>query len=192
VFTFWNMAGPDADIGAAPNLFTIGDRDVVGVGDKAGHYAVFDRDTGDTVWTVELPEGNRLGGIMTTAAYANGTIYVSSNQWVNVLDFHNAGNTSTTFALDATTGAIEWETDLPSPAFGALAYANGVVYQTTVKGTVYALDGSSGAVLWSDAPGADLGGGVSIRGGTLYVGYGFWFITAPPTPAGGVVAYSLP
>ena len=44
VFTFWNMDGPDADIGAAPNLFRIGERDVVGVGDKAGHYVVFDRD----------------------------------------------------------------------------------------------------------------------------------------------------
>ena len=40
-----NQSGPDADIGAAPNLFTIGDREVVGVGDKAGVYAVLDRRT---------------------------------------------------------------------------------------------------------------------------------------------------
>jgi polyvinyl alcohol dehydrogenase (cytochrome) len=193
VFTFWNMAGPDADIGPAPNLFRIGNRDVVGVGDKAGHYAVFDRDTGDTIWTVELPEGNRLGGIMTTAAYADGRIYVNSNRWgANILDFHDPAHESTTYALDAATGATLWATDLPSPAFNAVSFANGVVYQTSVKGTVYALDGSDGRVLWSDEPGADLGGGVSIRGGTVFVGYGFWFIAAPPTPQGGVVAYRLP
>lgn len=193
VFTFWNMAGPDADIGPAPNLFRIGDRDVVGVGDKAGHYAVFDRDTGATIWTVELPEGNRLGGIMTTAAYDDGRIYLSSNRWgANILDFHDPAHESTTYALDAATGAILWETELPSPAFNAISFANGVVYQTTVKGVVYALDGATGSILWSDAPGADLGGGVSIRHGHVYVGYGFWFIGAPPEPQGGVVAYRLP
>src|SRR5690606_6477569 len=37
--------GPDADVGAAPNLFTIDGRDVVGVGDKAGVYSVLDRTT---------------------------------------------------------------------------------------------------------------------------------------------------
>jgi polyvinyl alcohol dehydrogenase (cytochrome) len=193
VFTFWNASGPDADIGAAPNLFTIDGRDVVGVGDKAGHYAVFDRDTGETIWTIELPQGNRLGGIMTTAAYADGVIYVSSTRWgTNILDFHDPAHASATYALDAATGAIIWHTDLPSPAFNAISYANGVVYQTTVKGTMYALDGTTGAVLYSDAPGADLGGGVSIRGGTVFVGYGFWFIAAPPNPVGGLVAYRVP
>ena len=90
------------------------------------------------------------------------------------------------------TGDILWDTDLPSPAFNAISFANGVVYQTTVKGTLYALDGETGAVLWSDEPGGDLGGGVSIRGGTVFVGYGFWFIAAPPNPSGGVVAYRVP
>lgn len=194
VFTFWNMAGPDADIGAAPNLFTINGRDVVGVGDKAGHYAVFDRATGETVWTVELPTGNRLGGIMTTAAVADGVIYVSSNRWGSgsILDFHHASHNGTTYALNAATGAQIWKRDLPSPVFGALTVANGVVYQPSVKGTAYALDAASGAILWDEAPGADLGGGISVRSGTILVPYGFWFISAPANPDGGVVAYRVP
>ncbi len=193
VFTFWNMAGPDADIGAAPNLFRIGERDVVGVGDKAGHYAVFDRTTGETVWTVELPTGNRLGGIMTTAAVADGVIYVTSNRWgASILDFHHPAHASTTYALDAATGAQLWSTALPSPVFGALTVANGVVYQPSVKGTAYALDAGDGTVLWSAQPGADMGGGISLRAGILYVPYGFWFISAPANPSGGVVAYRLP
>ena len=81
--------GPDADIGAAPNLFKIGDRDVVGVGDKAGVYAVLDRDTGATVWAEQFPTGSHLGGIMTTAAYHGGQLYLSSNQWTNLIDFHD-------------------------------------------------------------------------------------------------------
>lgn len=182
--------GPDADIGAAPNLFRIGDRDVVGVGDKAGVYAVLDRDTGATVWARQLPTGSHLGGIMTTAAYHDGTIYVSSNQWVDHVDFHDPGNVSTTYALDAATGAIVWETDLPSATFGALTYANGVVFQPTITGTVYAFDATDGSILWTAQPGGDLGGGVSVAGGKVFVPYGFWFFAAPPNPDGGLVAYA--
>jgi polyvinyl alcohol dehydrogenase (cytochrome) len=183
--------GPDADIGAAPNLFRIGTRDVVGVGDKAGVYAVLDRDTGQTVWARSLPTGSHLGGIMTTAAYDHGTLYLASNQWTDLVDFHDPGNTSTTFALDAKTGATKWHTDLPSAAFGALTYTNGVVFQPTVAGTVYALDARDGRVLWSDEPGGDLGSGVSIAAGIVLVPYGFWFFAAPANPNGGLVAYGV-
>lgn len=181
--------GPDADIGAAPNLFNIGKRAVVGVGDKAGVYAVLDRDTGATVWARQLPTGSHLGGIMTTAAYHAGTLYLASNRWVNLVDFHAAGNASTTFALDGATGNVRWQRDLPSPAFGALTYANGVVFQPTVKGTLYALDATNGSVLWSTEPGADLGSGVSVVGDTVFVPYGFWFFAASANPVGGLVAY---
>ena len=194
VYTIFQPApqGPDADIGAAPNLFRIGDRDVVGVGDKAGVYAVLDRDTGDTVWARELPTGSHLGGIMTTAAYHSGSLYLASNTWVNLVDFHDAGNRSTTYALDAATGAIRWQRALPSAVFGALTYANGVVFQPTITGTVYALDATDGTILWSEQPGADLGGGVSVAAGRVLVPYGFWFFASPANPAGGLVAYALP
>jgi len=184
--------GPDADIGAAPNLFTIDGRDVVGVGDKAGVYAALDRDDGEVVWATQLPTGSHLGGIMTTAAYHDGVLYLASNQWTNLVDFHAPGNVSTTFALDAATGDIRWQRALPSTVFGALTYANGVVYQPTIDGIVYAFDADDGTTLWSDAPGADLGSGVSVNNGTVFVPYGFWFFAAPATPNGGVVAYALP
>src|SRR5262249_3142045 len=130
--------GPDADIGAAPNLFRIGDRDVVGVGDKAGVYAVLDRDTGETIWGRRFGSGGHLGGIMTTAAYDGPSLFLAANTWANELDFHDPGNTSTTYALDAATGAIRWQRALPSAVFGAMTYANGIVYQPTITGTVYA------------------------------------------------------
>ena len=148
--------------------------------------------TGSDVWARQLPTGSHLGGIMTTAAYNAGRIYLASNQWSNLVNFHDPNNRSTTFALDAATGATLWQRSLPSATFGAMTYANGVVYQPTITGTVYALNAATGAILWSDTPGADLGGGISVSGGQVFVPYGFWFFAAPANPNGGIVAYGLP
>jgi polyvinyl alcohol dehydrogenase (cytochrome) len=185
--------GPDADIGAAPNLFRVGDRDAVGVGDKAGTYAALDRDDGSVLWAVELTEGSQLGGVMTTAAVGDEVIFVNSNRFQEAypFSFHEQGNTSTTFALDARTGEVLWETDLPRPALGGLTLAGGVVFHGTVGGIVHALDAETGIELWSDAPG-DVGGGLSVSNGRLFVGYGWWFFTAPNRATGGFVAYTLP
>jgi polyvinyl alcohol dehydrogenase (cytochrome) len=181
--------GPDADIGAAPNLFKIGNRDVVGVGDKAGVYAALDRTTGETVWARKLPTGSHLGGIMTTAAYFDNALYLASNTWTDQINFHNAGNVSTTYALNASTGATLWTRALPAPVFGAMTYANGVVFQPTINGTVYALSAATGAILWSAQPGADLGGGIAVANGRAFVPYGYWFFASPANPNGGLVAY---
>ena len=78
---------------------------------------------------------------------------------------------------------------MPSATFGALTYANGVVFQPTVDGVVYALDAANGNILWSDSPGGDLGSGVSVAGGKVFVPFGFWFFAAPANPNGGIVAY---
>ena len=188
--------GPDADVGASPNLFSIGNRDVVGVGQKNGFYHVLDRDTGDLVWEVSLTKGSPLGGVMVTAAVNDGVIYVNSNKWV-VFGFVSTGvnspqDTSSTFALDARDGTILWETPMPAPMFGAVTYANGVVYHGTIDGVVHALSAKDGTQLWSDTPGGGLASGFSIVDGTLYVGRGFWFSSPPPTPNGGLIAYSVP
>ncbi|HZJ26931.1 MAG TPA: PQQ-binding-like beta-propeller repeat protein [Acidimicrobiia bacterium] len=181
--------GPDADIGAAPNLFSIGDRDVVGVGDKAGVYAALDRDTGETIWARQLWPGSHLGGVMTTAAYHDGTIYVGTNLWSNLGNFHDPDNLSLTYALDTSDGSVRWVRLMPAPAFGAFTYANGIVFQPTITGALYALDATDGSILWSDELGADLGSGVSVANGTVFAPYGFWFFAAPANPDGGVVAY---
>jgi polyvinyl alcohol dehydrogenase (cytochrome) len=200
VYTFFAPPprGPDADIGAAPNLFRAGGRDLVGVGDKAGIYAVFDRETGATVWARQLTPGSALGGVMVVGAYdqtagANGVIYVASNTMnpAALATPSDPSHRSTTFALDAATGAVLWQREMPGATFGALAVANGVVYQPTVPGVLYALDAVDGGVLWSAEPGGDMGAGVSIVSGHVLAPHGFWFLTAPPNPVGGVAAYSV-
>jgi polyvinyl alcohol dehydrogenase (cytochrome) len=196
VYTFFSPPpqGPDADVGAAPNLFTAGGRDLVGVGDKAGVYAAFDRTTGETVWARELEDGSALGGVMTTAATAGGVVYVSCNVMADEypVDAGDPRHRSVTYALDAATGEVRWQRDVPGASFGALTLAGGVLFQPTVRGTLHAFDAASGAELWSTRPGGQLGGGVSVVSGHVLTGRGFWFLTSPANPDGGLVAYDLP
>jgi len=182
VFTVPKLGpGVDADIGASPNLFRIGSRDVVGAGSKAGLYKALDRDTGDVVWEVTLGKGSPLGGIMSTSAVDEAHVYVSSN----------APGGSVTAAFRQSDGSTAWEAPLPSPVYGALTLANGVLYQPTHNGVAYALDATSGSVLWQADLQSDLGGGISVVGGSIYVPRGFEFLSATHQDAGGVVAFSL-
>src|SRR5439155_20422534 len=115
----------------------------VGVGQKNGFYHVPDRNTGDTVWEVQLTRGSPLGGVMVTAAVHDGVIYVNSNKW-RVFGFVTTGmnsplDTSSTFALDARDGTVLWVTPLPATMFGAMSFANGIVYHGTISGYAAAL-----------------------------------------------------
>lgn len=195
--------GPDADIGAAPNLFEIEGRDVLGVGDKAGVYAVLDRDTGEELWATQLTNGSHLGGVMVAAAYAQGAVYVASNLWpkgfdtenIFIPDFDDPDNTSVVFRLDAKTGEKMWETAVPSPTLGAMAVAGGVVYTGESLGMLRALDTDTGEVLWSHQTGATMASGQTISEGRVFAGYGFSFIGitgGEGDQKGGLTAYALP
>jgi polyvinyl alcohol dehydrogenase (cytochrome) len=208
---FGDLAGKDYDLGASPNLFRIGRRDVVGVGDKAGRYAVLDRATGATVWRRELCAGSHLGGVMTTAAVARGSIWLACNHLsAAALDtahgdagrpyfdwpLDRAPTTSETFRLDAVTGRVRWHRRVPGAALGALTEAGGVILVPNSDGTLRALDGRTGQTLWSVRPGGPVTGGAAVARGVVLVGYGVQFggigraLHPRPDAAGGVVAYA--
>jgi polyvinyl alcohol dehydrogenase (cytochrome) len=212
VWTFFGLSGKDYDLGASPNLFQIGNRDVVGVGDKGGRYAALDRDTGELIWGRQLCAGSHLGGIMTTAAIARGTIWVTCNAmspaalaWTThdhtapYFDWplDKSPTYSTIFALSASTGATLWRRRVPGASLGALAEAGGAVFVTNTNGTFRALDARTGRVLWKTHPGGPMGGGASVAEGTVLIGYGVQFgdvhrYTNPPAAArGGLVAYTV-
>lgn len=199
VFTIFqpDPQGPDADVGAAPNLFTVGDQDLVGVGDKAGYYSVLDRESGETVWSKSITEGAHLGGVMNTAAYADGVIYVTSNDFSPMSDLASAlddpivEDIHATVALDAGTGDELWRVEQPYPSVGALTFAGGVVYHGSVDGTIHAFDAESGSELWSQQVSDSLASGSSLVNGTLYVSHGFRFFTGSGDIEGGVVAFGL-
>jgi polyvinyl alcohol dehydrogenase (cytochrome) len=177
--------GVDGDVGATPNLFKIGDRDVVGVGDKPGSYYVLDRMTGMEVWKTKLTNGSGFqGGVMAPAAVADGMIYVVSN---------NGTSNSTAFGLNAADGKIVWRHDVVDPTFGGPAYGNGVLFVGDQAGNILALDAKTGKELWKPArlP-AGRGGGFSLVDGMLFTGYGFHFSESRREPLmGGLLAYSL-
>jgi polyvinyl alcohol dehydrogenase (cytochrome) len=209
---FGGLAGKDYDLGASPNLFRIDGRDVVGVGDKGGRYAALDRDTGATVWRRQLCVGSHLGGIMTTAAVARGSIWVTCNKpsaaALNVAAQHPAApyfdwpldkppSYSDILRLSAATGHILWRRRVPAITLGAVTEAGGAVFVPNTDGTLRALDARSGRVLWNAHPGAPLGGGATVAGGAVLIGYGVQFggaqrVLHPPAGArGGIVAYTV-
>lgn len=196
--------GADADIGAAPNLFTINGRDVVGVGDKAGVYAVFDRGTGEEIWVSEIGPGSHLGGVMTAAAYHDGRIYVTNNTWPSFFDpedffvpiFEDPANTSELIALDATNGNVVWRAAVASPTLGGILYANGVVYTGHALALLRAYDASTGDVLWEDQVSERMASGAVVSNGQLFVTHGFTFFgtSRPDLPGyvGGLRTYQVP
>ncbi len=195
--------GPDADIGAAPNLFRIGGREVVGVGDKGGVYAALDRDTGDVVWATTLGPGSHLGGVMNAAAYNAGRLFVVQNSWpkgfntedVFFPEFEDPENTSEVVALNARNGEVLWRTPVSSPTVGGgLLYSNGVVFTGHTLGLLRAYDADTGDVLWEDQVGATLASGQVISDGRLFVTHGFSFLGitgGAPGAEGGLRVYEL-
>jgi polyvinyl alcohol dehydrogenase (cytochrome) len=178
--------GPDADIGATANLFSIGGKDVVGIAIKNGDYAVLDRETGTQIWTKHVGGMGSMGGMIASAAYVNGKIFVASNTWPSSQSVMVA-------ALDAEKGDQLWmQTITGGLAYGGVLYANGVVYVGTTSSALLAYDAMSGKQLWMvKAPDA-IAGGVDIAHGMLFVPWGYtWTLREGAAGSGGLTAYGL-
>ena len=209
---FGEFGGKDYDIGASPNLFRIGRRDVVGVGDKGGRYATLDRTNGATVWRRQLCAGSHLGGIMTTAAVARESIWVACNRpSAAALDplatdpnapyfdwpLHKPPSYTDIFRLSAASGRTVWRRRVPAVTFGALTEAGGALFVPNTTGTFRALNARNGRTLWKTHPGAPIGGGATVAGGAALIGYGVQFggaeraVAPPPGSRGGIVAYTV-
>jgi polyvinyl alcohol dehydrogenase (cytochrome) len=165
----------------------------VGVGDKAGNFYALDRATGANVWSRALTPGGPNGGVMASAAYHDGSIYVASNDGTSG-GTEGAGfgpKAGRIFALNVKDGASRWEVPTTPGTFGGLAYANGVVFVPTLDGKLHAFDAANGTEVWSVTVGEPIGGGVTVSGGMVFVGHGWAWLPSPAMP-GGVVAYGLP
>jgi outer membrane protein assembly factor BamB/predicted esterase len=182
----------DHDIGATPNIFEVTingtPRKLVGVGDKGGRYMAFDRLTGEKMWERTVSNGSPLGGIMGSAAYADGQIYLTSNTSVvgtNRLDPVPA--TGTAVSINAATGIITWSTNMPAGSISGNTIANGLMYFTTWDGMLRILSAKDGIILRSLPVGKDIGtydaatqgfpngstSGPAIANGRIYMGYGW-------------------
>lgn len=156
-----NPAGPDADFGASPNLFTGRDgRKLVGEGQKSGVYWAFDRDTLQPVWQTMVGPATPAGGIIGSTAVDGSRIYGPNTPGGEV------------WALDHS-GALSWLTGAAGPAnFSPVEVANGVVYISDLSGSVSAYDATNGVLLNKLPVGSPSFGGVAIVGKGLFTEVG--------------------
>jgi glucose dehydrogenase len=125
------------------------------------------------------------GGILTPPATADGVVYAGTVDAATELSpdataYFGAplgtedGEVS---AVDADTGELLWETDVPGDPLGGVAVVNDLLFTATLQGQVLALDREGGEVVWTfDAPGG-INGWMSVVGDHLYVPVGN---AAPP------------
>jgi polyvinyl alcohol dehydrogenase (cytochrome) len=180
----FGATGPDSDVGSTATLFSANGKDLVGIGVKNGIYYALDRDTGMMQWMTMLTAGSALGGVISASAYANDTVYVASNKYME--------GATRTVALDAKTGMVRWEHSEPMITYGGVAHANGVTYVASTSGKVYALDAEKGTELWSDELPDSVAGSPTVANGVLLVPWGYqWTLRHGPAATGGLTAFGL-
>jgi glucose dehydrogenase len=141
-------------------------RNCVAAGNKGGIYCL-DRYTGQFFWKVMLgqicascgPEFNAIA-----AAYNN--IFLQWNSASSARPF------SSSAALNAYSGDVQWMVVNPAGNSSPIAVANGVMYQGFVNGKIEALDARNGRTIWEFALPSAFRGGFSIANGAVYCGNG--------------------
>jgi polyvinyl alcohol dehydrogenase (cytochrome) len=179
-WTLNDQSGQDADVGAPPNLFVADGVDAVGVGDKAGVYHAVDRETGEVLWEAPLTEGGLQGGVMASAAVADGHVYVASN---------DASRDAQLVALDVDDGAEAWRADVGAHVTGPVTWSEGALLLADDDGRIGAHDAADGRRIWSHDVAAPAAAGVTVVDGTVLTGFGWWLASAPEDPQGGLVAF---
>lgn len=92
-------------------------------------------------------------------------------------------------ALNAKTGAVEWEHEFPvSPMLGATTAVNDLVFTTTATGKIYALNAKSGQIAWQDELPLGTKTGVTVSGDTVIAPAGLFSDIRQTTE---IVAYRL-
>jgi alcohol dehydrogenase (cytochrome c) len=184
---------------------------VIGAG-KAGKVVAFRADNGKRVWTRNVGvhrfdtglfaldksvcyEPGELGGVETPMALRGNLVYVpwvdlcfnATSKAINSTNLN--GGTGGLAALDAATGKVLWQHNLPSPAYGSATVANDVVFTATLAGRIYAYDAKTGQALWNTKATAGINSFPAVTKSMLIIGTG-----APGSfknPQYAIVAYSL-
>lgn len=159
---------------------------------KGGRVLAYDPDTGAVRW--DVPVGMHLndhlttftepttvmpgvlGGVETPPAAAAGKIYLSvmnapttyeSPEQRFALNPQLGTNPSHLIALDATTGEIDWQVDLPGDSLGAVTVVNDLLLTSTFDGLLLAYDRDTGAEVWRHQAGGAVNGSPAVVGNTI-------------------------
>ena len=145
-------------------------------------------------------EPSLYGGILTQLASNGSTTFAAVNDLAlpaTPVDY--TGSATTVFeavenatgemvAVNQDTGAVEWDTLLPSSPYGAATVTNDVVFTTTFKGYLYALDATNGAILFKTPMSAGSNAPVAVDGDYVIAGAG---AALSSTQRNMIIAYKL-
>jgi alcohol dehydrogenase (cytochrome c) len=129
-------------------------------------------------------EPSLYGGIVTQLASNGSTIFAAVNDMALpatpagptgpeaaiIQAIENA--TGEMVAVNQDTGAVVWDTPLPSTPYGAATVTNDVVLTTTFHGDLYALDAATGAILFTTPMSAGSNAPVAVDGDYVIAGAG--------------------
>jgi outer membrane protein assembly factor BamB len=118
--------------------------------------------------------------LLTPPATADGVVYVATLNAPSTLPpdkpSYFGGSLGThpgeVVAIDAATGKIVWDTEVPGDPLGGATVVNDLVLTALLDGTVVALARDSGKVVWQHKAGGGINGWLSPAGNTLYVPVG--------------------
>jgi alcohol dehydrogenase (cytochrome c) len=146
-------------------------------------------------------EPSLYGGMLTELASNGSTAFAAVNDWAlaaSPTGFTGsvAGQIKALYsavgemvAVNQDTGAVIWDTPLPSMLFGAATVTNDVVFTTTFSGYLYALDATTGAILFKAPMSARTNAPVAVDGDYVIAGAG---LAAPSsTQRNMIIAYKL-
>jgi alcohol dehydrogenase (cytochrome c) len=146
-------------------------------------------------------EPSLYGGMLTELASNGSTTFAAVNDWA--LAASPTGFTGSVasqvkalysavgemVAVNQDTGAVSWDTPLPSMLFGAATVTNDVVFTTTFSGYLYALDATTGAILFKTPMSALTNAPVAVDGDYVIAGSG---LAAPSSRQRNmIIAYKL-
>jgi polyvinyl alcohol dehydrogenase (cytochrome) len=153
--------GHDFDFGAAPIL--LDDGNTLIAGDKGGVVYSIQAATGALNWSNKVSEGSTLGGIHWGMAVDQQRVYVAATDFS--IDKASGGLADLIpgarpgiYALDLTTGAIDWEIhpthmyeglESPSLYSASLSVSNDLLFAGSLDGVVSAFDTRDGTQRWS-------------------------------------------
>ena len=123
-----------------------------GGGPKSSHIRALDLATGAVLWTFDSPDGVPSY----TPSVVDGLAITE-------------GESGAVTALDATTGAMIWQSLMPGLVETVPAVADGVVYGASNDGVAFGLDAATGASLWQ-VPIKGVPYGAAVTGGLMLVG----------------------
>jgi glucose dehydrogenase len=121
-----------------------------------------------------------FGGVITPPATADGMVYVATN---NAPTEEKPNETSyfaaemgqgdgEVVAIDAATGAVQWDTKVPGDPLGGVAVVNDLVFSAMLDGQIVAIDRASGKIVWKTKAPGGINGWMSAAGDLLIVPVG--------------------